>query len=48
MKSKKVGRPRKKYKDGRCVYCLCDLPKGQYGSCDECGYKEDKALGKVD
>jgi len=38
----------KKDKDGfyRCVYCG---EKIEYqGACDICGYKEDKALGKVD
>lgn len=37
-----------KDKDGfyRCVYCFRRIR--YQGSCDVCGYKEDKALGKVD
>ena len=32
--------------DYRCVYC--GKPISYQGSCDVCGYIEDKALGKVD
>ena len=39
---KQRGRPRK----SRCTYCGKIIEWGN--SCDDCGYKEDKALGKVD
>ena len=48
MRYKRLGRPRK-YKEGRCVYCLVDLPKNErcLMSCKPCGQKEDEALEKV-
>lgn len=48
MKIRSIGRPRTKWKKGRCVYCLRDLPYQNLLTCRACGYREDRELGKVD